>query len=210
MQTSHAPTVEDFLKTQITGNLLRHAAGRQIFCRHCQGILDWQRTVILEIRGKQSGKTHGTIIICDACYDAKSENLASAATAGEAKAKEPLEVEITDGRDFTDDNHRVEYHIAQEASSYPTTRVKHEGGRKIQSKETVQGFPVTFPGMDWAEFFVYQRKEHVWHVCELQTGAAIGSCATMKGAARKAAESLAKAGREAFLNIRNNVLTAAR
>ncbi len=53
------------LEKIMTQNLLKYAAGRQIFCQTCRTVLDWRETVLLE---RQNGST--AAIVCSSCYDA--------------------------------------------------------------------------------------------------------------------------------------------
>ena len=58
--------VDSLIRETVTTNLLRHAAGRAIFCPGCDKLLDWQDTVLA------SGATS-----CRACFAAACERIAS-------------------------------------------------------------------------------------------------------------------------------------
>lgn len=84
----------------ITRNLLKFAAGNAIFCKGCNTIMDWKRTVIIEVVGVTTGKNFGTMTLCTKCADAALPHIHARRPQGEAKAGEPLKIETTDGRQF--------------------------------------------------------------------------------------------------------------
>ena len=77
----------------VTRKLLKHAAGAAIFCPVCQSIMDWRRTVILEIN-TVDGTNLKVFVACAACADKRLPDLREKCT------ERGLVLEVTDGREF--------------------------------------------------------------------------------------------------------------
>lgn len=56
----------DTLNKTINSQLLKYAAGQQIFCPVCKEILDWKTIVIVE--AYKGDKLTGKAIICNKCF----------------------------------------------------------------------------------------------------------------------------------------------
>lgn len=62
------PEASDFdkaLVNQLNRELLKYAAGKQIFCRQCKVVLDWKTTVIVDI---EKGPQKHSVIVCNKCF----------------------------------------------------------------------------------------------------------------------------------------------
>ena len=89
--------LDPFLKTHLNRQLLRHSAGRAIFCPGCQRIMDWSRTVVVSFHTK--GACIKTWTLCSTCFDKRRESF----TAGmeQVRPKVPdISMEIVDGREY--------------------------------------------------------------------------------------------------------------
>jgi len=84
-------TIESGVQAVVNRNLLKYAAGANISCRYCGGILDWTRTVVATFK---IGASESTKVLCVTCYD-------KARMVMEGKAKElKAGMEVIDGRDY--------------------------------------------------------------------------------------------------------------
>lgn len=80
------------MQRTVNRNLLKYAASRAIFCPGCNQIMDWRKTMILDVT-KDSAPVH-TMVFCTTCGDKGLLSL-------EALCKEKgLTLEVTDGRKF--------------------------------------------------------------------------------------------------------------
>jgi hypothetical protein len=59
--------LRDFLHEQATNQLLKYAAGKQMFCPMCNKVLDWKTTAILEVSHEVHGKK--SQVGCVKCVD---------------------------------------------------------------------------------------------------------------------------------------------
>ena len=175
--------IDGFLKGHLLANLLKWAAGQHIFCPGCDSIMDWQDTVILEWKGRNTGKTVATKTLCGGCADKLTGlNLAKA----EAKAGEPIDCERTDGRDWSvdeDGNEEFAPAPAPVLGEPITFGAARPGGTEFQvAGNRIGGFP------DWGvEWVVYPNPDgKYWWVCELSTGFAAAGGETLKEAYTKA------------------------
>ena len=83
------------LQRTVTRNLLKHAAGRAIFCPSCQTIMDWKRTVIYDVQRQDTpDSTVKVFVWCGKCADKALPSLQKACL------DRNLVLEITDGRKF--------------------------------------------------------------------------------------------------------------
>ena len=57
-------TFTSFIEEEMQGQLLKYAAGRQIFCPNCDGLLDWRTTAIVAI---SDGERTDSRIYCTTC-----------------------------------------------------------------------------------------------------------------------------------------------
>lgn len=63
----------NLITKEINKNLLKWAAGQQMFCPSCDRILDWKTTAIVE--SKQGDKIAATFTCCTKCLDRKYGHL---------------------------------------------------------------------------------------------------------------------------------------
>lgn len=56
-----------YLEDKARNELLKWAAGKQIFCQKCQNILDWKTTVLIEATSTAT-QQKATVIMCSNCY----------------------------------------------------------------------------------------------------------------------------------------------
>jgi hypothetical protein len=59
--------VLEYLHKKILKETLKYAAGKQMFCRKCETILDWKTTVLSTFKSPNADET-GTFILCTECY----------------------------------------------------------------------------------------------------------------------------------------------
>lgn len=96
-------TVETLMKDAVELNLLKNAAGQNIFCPSCQRIMDCRETVIATIYAS-SPKIQEKIVAqycsCAKCFDKRKHNLEKGIADSIAKNPEvSARIEIVDGRD---------------------------------------------------------------------------------------------------------------
>jgi len=82
------------MERTVQSNLLRYAAGTQMFCPACKNCLNWPTTVLLELRKRQVDKSlAATLALCSDCFDKKESKLrdicAEAGLLMEVTRKEP-------------------------------------------------------------------------------------------------------------------------
>lgn len=84
--------IESGMRKQVNINLLRDAAGYQMFCKKCSGVLDMRRTVRVDAY-TADGAGAGGFTVCTRCWDAAKERVTGAAAGRNWK------LEIVDGRE---------------------------------------------------------------------------------------------------------------
>ena len=82
------------MERTVQSNLLRYAAGTQMFCPGCNVCLNWPTTVLVELRKRQGiNSLAASLAICDKCFDKKESKLrdicAEAGLLMEVTRKEP-------------------------------------------------------------------------------------------------------------------------
>jgi len=56
--------VIDLVREAVSGNLLRWAVGKAMFCPHCQRVLDWRTSVLLK---------NPAVPVCAECFESITE-----------------------------------------------------------------------------------------------------------------------------------------
>ena len=92
--------VDSLLETEVTRQLLKYAAGRQIFCPVCSSVLDWASTVIF----------NGHVTCCD-CFREITDRALSDVPHDEAVSKlASYDIDCARSMYLSDDN-RLSYGI---------------------------------------------------------------------------------------------------
>lgn len=195
---SAAPPLDTFLRRHLTGQMLRYQVGQQMFCPTCERILDWQNAVSLDLTGKKTGKLYFTKVFCGPCFDGLTVD--AAVKAATEKSGEEIEVNVTDGRAFLDEDEKSTAKVSDTPATF-----RHAKGN--WTRHAVQGYRVEFEGLDWGVFFLYHNDESkTWYVCDEATGAAIGRNGNRDVAVREAERALRKAGKKKFLAAKARLL----
>jgi hypothetical protein len=88
---------------QLTAQMLRHQAGRQMRCAICDDILDWNNAVSVDVVRSERDELVTTTMTCGPCFDAWYHGDDQSLDPIRAKAGGPVTVKITDGRDYTEE-----------------------------------------------------------------------------------------------------------
>lgn len=96
--------IDGLIRTPIESNLLRFAAGHNIFCPACGDVMDWRKTTIATIYGVPKGKTAEEIVrqfcSCSECWDKRKVAFYEGVAKSTAKLPEcKIRTEIVDGRE---------------------------------------------------------------------------------------------------------------
>lgn len=92
MQNTQTDPILSPMQRTVNRNLLKYAASRAIFCPGCNQIMDWRKTMILDVT-KDSAPIK-TMVFCTTCGDKALPSLQKACL------DRNLVLEITDGRRF--------------------------------------------------------------------------------------------------------------
>lgn len=165
------------LERRVTGQMLRHQAGRQMVCPGCESILDGGDAVSLDLI--RAGRLVATRMVCAECADAGA--VRRAYIAGRAKCRD-FTLRPIDGRllDADDCYHPPEtlYRIGARGGHVASTNL---------GREHVRGVEITIlhPAHAARErWFAYRRPPEgggTWWMVHSDTGFAVGRARSLRG-----------------------------
>ncbi len=165
---------DQLIERALIGSMLRHQAGRQMWCHACEGLLDARDAVSLELM--QRGELVATRMLCADCADDGA--VMAARRAGRSKSR-TFSMQVIDGRlvDRDDAYHPPEasYGIGPRGA-YLTV---HDDGPK-----TVRGIAVFLkvPEAAVAEsWFAYRYQKRAWHFVHAASGLSVARAGSLRG-----------------------------
>jgi len=145
-------TFDSFFQETIRANLLRYVAGRAIWCRHCNSILDWRRVW-----------SAGGLTVCLVC----SDKLNLRAAVRRAKRNPDDDEIVTESRPFSVPRFEI--------GARGGFRIRLANRTWLPVRGIRLHLPL--PG----SWFAY-RKDGTWTVTNIETGSAAGRGSRLRGA----------------------------
>lgn len=180
--------INDVLKPHLEFQSLKFACGRQMFCPHCDELLDCRSAVQIDVYRADNNKLQCTKTYCARCADMLLVQRLEESFSQEAGFA--VKIEVIDGRDYNEDE---EYDPIAVSVGEPV-QFKSAGKDRIYDRQghRIIGLP------EWAQFAVYQPNEHTWYANELRSGYAVARGSSQRDAMVLAGRRLRSAGEDKF------------